>query len=109
MKKDNYEFKDTIARRDLVLGQHSPKWTEESIFERYYNLMEKNKIYKYEWTKRLPKYLFNKCQKEPTSLNLFALAGALASIYNPQVIDKEKDNRIIRPELSILKDFLSHE
>ena len=41
MKKDGYIFNDDFKGIGLVpqvIGKHSPKWTERTIFERYYNL-----------------------------------------------------------------------
>ena len=71
MKADGYIH----AIKETVVGEHSPHWTNESIFERYYNLMEKFKIYRYIWMERLPKILWNKVKEDPTDLNLNALAG----------------------------------
>ena len=73
MKNDGYD----IRFQSEILGEHSPHWTNESIFERYYNLMEKFKIYRYIWTEKLPKKLIDKIKENPTDLNIYAFAGAL--------------------------------
>lgn len=104
MKLDGYIHE---IREELV-GEHSPHWTNESIFERYYNLMEKFKIYKYIWMERLPKTLWDKVKKNPTDLNINALAGALASIYSDKTMDKEKDKRLKNKDYGRLLGFLEN-
>lgn len=102
MKKDGYD----IRFQDEVLGEHSPHWTNESIFERYYNLGEKFKLFKYIWTEKLPKKLFDKIKENPTDLNIFAFAGALASIYSDKIMNEEKDFSKKRKEYGRLQSFL---
>ena len=103
MKLDGYIFDDL---REDIIGEHSPKWTEQGIFERYYNLLEKFKLFKYCWVEQLPDKLLNIFQGEPTKKNMYALAGALASIYSDKIMDKEKDTRQIRPEFKRLETFM---
>ena len=95
MKVDGYIFDDL---REDIIGKHSPNWTEQGIFERYYNLMEKFKIYKYVWMEQLPAKLRKICAHHPTSLNFSALAGAMSSIFSDKVMDEEKDTSKVRKE-----------
>jgi len=102
MKNDGYD----IRFQSEILGEHSPHWTNESIFERYYNLMEKFKIYRYIWTEKLPKKLIDKIKENPTDLNIYAFAGALASIFSEATMNEEKDFRKKRKEYGKLLSFL---
>jgi MoaA/NifB/PqqE/SkfB family radical SAM enzyme len=101
MKADGLQYR----LKEVVMGEHSPKWTDESIFERYYNLMQKFKIFKYEWMGRLPKQLMEKFQREPTQNNFFAIAGMLSGIYEKDTMTEEKDGRRKRQDLSRLQSF----
>jgi len=87
MKKDGY----SVNHNHLIVGQHSPKWNNELIFERYFDLMEKYKKHKYDWLENLIPKLWGIIKKEPTQLNMHALPGAYTSILNDQVTEKEKD------------------
>lgn len=88
IKLDGY----TYLLKEEVLGEHSPLWTDELIYDRYFNLMEKFKEFKYIWMESIPKKLFDKFQKEPTKLNLYALLGSFYSIMNKDKIQiGEKD------------------
>ena len=92
-----------------IIGKHSPLWTNELIFERYLNLMEKYKEFKYDWMKELPHKLFEIFQKDPTELNLYALLGAHTSIASTKKLQLgEKDFTKKRPEYQKLRDFLEH-
>jgi hypothetical protein len=77
-----------------VIGQHSPKWTSQLIFDRYFDLMEKFKIYKYKWLKDLPQKLTKKYQEDPSEINFFAMMGAIHSTRKSDVRCREKDYRI---------------
>lgn len=104
MKKDNLEY---LLEKE-VIGLHSPLWTEELIYERYFNLMEKFKEFKYVWLETLPLKLFEKFKKEPTNINLYSLLGAYTSIINKEKIQKgEKDfTKLRKNEPAILESFL---
>ncbi len=106
MRLDGYVFDDEQALREEVVGKHSPNWTEEGIFERYYNLMEKFKLYKYVWLERLPKKLFNAFRKNPTIVNFYAIAGALSSIYSDNKMEEEKDVRKKRIDFKRVDGFM---
>jgi len=103
MKLDGYIF-DSL--KDDIVGLHSPHWTESGIFERYYNLMEKFKLYHYVWLEKLPAKLFDIFQKNPTELNFYAIAGALKSIYSTDVMNEEKDSRKTRHEFKLLESYM---
>lgn len=105
MKVDGYDLEDL---RKEIIGLHSPNWTAPMIFERYYNLMEKFKIFKYVWMEKLPEKLRKIYEKNPTDINFNALAGALASIYSDKTMEEEKDVRNIRKEYKRLDTFMKN-
>lgn len=102
MKKDGYD----IRFKNDVMGEHSPHWTNEGIFERYYNLGEKFKLYRYIWTEQLPKKLFEMVKENPSEKNIFAFAGCLASVYSDSIMNEEKDFSKKRKEYGKLQAFL---
>jgi MoaA/NifB/PqqE/SkfB family radical SAM enzyme len=73
-----------------VIGLHSPKWTNELIFSRYFDLMDKYKTRGYQWMGELPKKLYTIFLKEPNELNLYATMGAWLNMLlnNEQPIEK---------------------
>ena len=89
-----------------VMGEHSPLWSNELIFERYFNLMEKFKIFRYIWMEKLPGILLQKVQKDPNEQNVYALAGALSSIYSDNMMDAEKDIRRKNKDLGRMLGYL---
>lgn len=92
-EKDGYRFHFCPE----VIGRHSPYWTKDLIFERYFNLMEKFKEFKYNWLQYIPKYLYQKVQQNPTDENLYALLGAYTSISQQQNLQNhEKDFRMLK-------------
>lgn len=101
MEKDGYFYN----LKEQVVGEHSPHWTNETIFERYYNLMEKFKIYRYVWMEKLPNKLWEKLKTAPTKLNMYAFAGALSSIFSDKVMDEEKDFAIKRKDYGALLSY----
>lgn len=102
MKEKGYD----INFKTEVMGEHSPHWNKELIFERYYNLMEKFKLYHYKWMEELPKKLYDKIKANPSDLNIHALAGALSSIYSNTVMEEEKDFSKKRLEYGKLQGYL---
>jgi len=100
MTKDGYKT-DMIEK---VLGIHSPKWTNELIYERYFDLMEKWKIYKYHWVGKLPAKLLAMFKNDPSEINFFALVGTLHSLSTDESIRKrEKDFSIKNDNVERLK------
>jgi GR25 family glycosyltransferase involved in LPS biosynthesis len=88
LQSDGYE---TIMVEEVV-GYHSPKWTPELIFERYFDLMEKWKKFNYHWMSELPSKLMHIYQNDPSELNLYAMMGAMCSISSDEPIrDREKN------------------
>lgn len=94
LQNDGYE---TIMI-EKVLGYHSPKWTPELIYERYFDLMEKWKNFKYHWMGELPAKLLQIFKNEPTNLNFYALSGALHSLSSEENIRKREKNFNIKDE-----------
>jgi MoaA/NifB/PqqE/SkfB family radical SAM enzyme len=103
LQKDGYGYR-TIKE---IVGEHSPNWNSELIFERYFNLMEKFKIFQYEWMKDIPKILVEKIKKDPSDLNIYALLGAASSIYSEKVIDEEKNIFIKRKNYGKIFSYLN--
>jgi MoaA/NifB/PqqE/SkfB family radical SAM enzyme len=86
--KDGYTYTTELE----VVGSHSPKWTDELIFERYLNIMEKFKEFKYVWMEKVPEQLYNKVKNDPTDENIYALLGAYTSVmHKDKIITGEKD------------------
>ena len=79
-----------------VVGYHSPKWTEQLIYERYFDLMEKWKVFKYDWLSELPAKLMEIFKLDPSNINLFALMGAMTSISNEEPIRNREKNFLIK-------------
>jgi MoaA/NifB/PqqE/SkfB family radical SAM enzyme len=103
MKADGYTYKLS----DKIVGKHSPLWNNELIFERYLNLMEKFKEFKYGWLENMPKKLFDMFKKDPSELNLFALLGAYTSIASKDKIAiGEKDFTIKRFGFHKMQSFI---
>ena len=104
MVKDGYY----ITTVQEVVGDHSPKWTNEAIFERYYNLMEKFKEFKYGWLENLPQKLWEILKSNPTQQNLFAVLGAYTSIIKKGIEHKERDfMEDKRPEFQKMNLFIN--
>lgn len=89
-----------------TVGTHSPLWTPELIFERYFNLMEKYKIYRYVWMEDLPRMLWAKVKITPSDKNLYGLLGAMSSIFSDEVMDHEKDIRLKRKDYGRALGFI---
>ena len=102
MKQDGYTYK-TIEQ---VVGNHSPKWSDEGIFERYYNLMEKYKEFGYEWIKNIPLKLVDILKSNPSKQNLYAILGAYTSIIKDGIDNNEKDFTQNKKEFDKIKSFI---
>ena len=103
MKIDGYTFYTSTQ----IVGDHSPDWTNVSIFERYFNIMEKYKKFKYDWMKDIPNKLWEILKDNTTKQNLFALLGAYTSIIKSDTEQSEKDyTQEERPELVKLKSLI---
>lgn len=94
LQKDGYE---TMMVGEVV-GLHSPEWTEELIFERYFDLMEKWKNFKYHWMEELPAKLMQIFRENPSNLNLYALMGAMSSISSGKTIRNREKNFLIKDD-----------
>lgn len=84
-----------------VLGDHSPIWTKESIFERYFNYVEKYKKLDSPNYVQLLQNLLDIYLKQQTLVNLYALIGGISSAVYPDKLTTEKDYTI--PLLSKFK------
>lgn len=93
MKKDGYSYN----LNGSVMGLHSPLWSNEDIYERYFNLMQKFRIYGYVWMEHIPARLFSKLRLDCTETNLYAMLGAFAGITSDSIITGEK-NFTMKPE-----------
>jgi len=92
---------------DKAVGIHSPKWTDKLIFERYFDLMEKWKIYNYSWMKSIPKKLLKIFKDSPTDQNFYALMGALTSVMSKERLRfREKNFKIEDENLINLKKIM---
>lgn len=108
LQKDGYN----TLMVSKVVGLHSPQWTEEIIFERYFDLMEKWKNFKYDWLGELPSKLLEIFRDNPSDLNYYALMGAMTSLSNSDKIRNREKNFEIKDEnflrikkMSELKEF----
>lgn len=89
-----------------VIGKHATKWSNEGIFERYYNLMDKFKQFKYVWIADLPLKLWNILKNNPSETNLFALLGIYTSLINDNIQIGEKDFRQHHQSFERVRSFL---
>lgn len=94
LQDDGY---DTLMT-SKVIGYHSPKWTNEIIFERYFDLMEKWKNFKYVWLDELPSKLIDIFRNDPSDLNFYALMGAMTSLSSSEKIRQREKNFEIKDE-----------
>lgn len=86
-----------------ILGEHSPLWTEELIFERYFNLMEKYKEFGYSWLEEVPRKLWKLFQENPSKLNLSAMLGAYTSISSEKKLLKGEKSFIASQVEGLIK------
>jgi len=106
MKKDGYihetrwpveeaEFTKGYQMFDspLVLGEHSPTWTEERIFDRYRRLAQKHRRFGYYWIEPLMQRFIERYREGGNLLDLWAYNGLLVGFTSPLDDDKEADFR----------------
>jgi hypothetical protein len=94
---------------EKVVGYHSPKWTPDLIYERYFDLMEKWKNLKYNWLDELPSKLFQILQKDPSDINFYALMGAMNSLlYKEPIRKREKNFTIADENFELLKKIVEY-
>ncbi len=118
-----YPFQDTLACENTqkiqmkkegtltkvdnrIVGKHSPYWTTYTIFQRYFNFMERHKLHKRH--KEIPQELWETLKQSPNELNLYALLGAFSSLFNNKVQDKEKHfyTDFYNAQFQIIKNIL---
>ena len=104
MKKDGY-----IVKRDVrIVGLHSPYWNCNSIFKRYYNMMERSK--QFGGYQDVPYELWEILKKAPTKLNLYALLGAFSSLFNKKIDMKEKNYKTsYNKQLTLVNNYFDRE
>jgi hypothetical protein len=96
MKKDGYTYQEI----DTVLGEHSPYWNEELIFDRYFIFMQKHDF------KHLPGDVFETYRKNPTKINWYAVLGAISgTLIKDMKKDKSFDEK--NPSFLKLKEYFS--
>ena len=103
MKKDGYK----ILIKDDVVGLHSPYWTNELIFERYFDLNEKYKLYGYSWLENLPHNLLQKLYSHPTTNNFYGAMGAILSMSSEEARNREKNFVVKNKEYLKMKSLVS--
>ncbi|MDO8641782.1 MAG: radical SAM protein [Nitrosarchaeum sp.] len=91
---------------EKVVGHHAPQWSQEGIFERYKNLMDKFKTFKYVWLESLPSKLFNIFKSQPTEQNLYAMLGAYTSIMTDNIQTGEKNFHYRDIALEKMRSFI---
>lgn len=97
----------TYIAKKIILGLHSPKWTNELIYARYYDLMDKYRARKYQWMGELPLKIYSMFQKDPSDLNFYALMGCLNNLMYNNKNPKEKDFSTKNKEYMKLTNLLS--
>ena len=91
LQKDGYQ----TLMVNKVLGEHSPKWTSSLIYERYFDLIEKWKNFKYDWMNELPSKLLQIFKDNPSEINFYALAGAMMSLSTEVPLRNREKNFLI--------------
>lgn len=85
---------------NTVLGEHSPHWNEELIFDRYFIFMQKHDF------KKLPSEVFETYRNNPTKLNWYAVLGAISgSIVKDMKRDKAYNEK--NPSFLKLKNYFN--
>lgn len=102
LKQDGY----LIKLFKNIVGKHAPQWSNEGIFERYYNLMDKFKQFKYIWIADLPLKLWNILKSNPSENNLYAFLGIYTSLINDNIQIGEKDFRCHHRSFERARSFL---
>jgi MoaA/NifB/PqqE/SkfB family radical SAM enzyme/glycosyltransferase involved in cell wall biosynthesis len=103
MKNDQYK----VALMTDVVGQHAPYWSNEGIFDRYRNLLDKFKQFRYPWTGDLPAKLWSMLKTQPTEQNMYALLGAYTSLITETVQVGEKDFRNRNAPFETMRSFMN--
>lgn len=94
MKKDKFIYEI----KHIILGEHSPYWTEELIFDRYFIFMQKN-----QWDEIIPRVM-DIYTKNPTKLNRYAVMGAISGLLI-EASKKDKDFREKTPSFLKIKKY----
>lgn len=87
LERDGFNY----IRNSETIGTHCPIWSKETIFERYFNYMEKLKKFESANYPLLLQNLLNIFLKDQTKTNLYAFIGAIASAVTRDIKTDEKD------------------
>lgn len=81
-----------VGSEEKVLGEHSPKWTNKLIFNRYKNTAQKQKLSNTQLGYyNLKEKLSSKLAQDKSNINLFALLGYLSGRYAENTFEEEKN------------------
>lgn len=80
-----------IEKNQMVLGLHSPKWTKESIFHRYYSFALKHMLKSPDSLPQMMNNLLQIFMNNPNKLNFYSLLGSLGAILAKDKTYQEKD------------------
>jgi glycosyltransferase involved in cell wall biosynthesis len=97
MEKDGLKFKN----ESTIVGFHSPLWTPETIYNRYYLLSKKIKTYTDELSGGygdLHKKFKEKLAKEFNPLDFWAMMGVVATKYSTQLISYQDVSNLFYPK-----------
>lgn len=102
-EEDGFKWKSM----NEVLGKHSPRWTDYTIFQRYKSLLEKHRYSgSLQWVENLgPEFLERVTKKSCRKEDLWAFLGMLSGIIN-EPKNRERDFRTYgREEFERIKKF----
>ena len=101
IEKAGYKWKFMYG----VVGLHSPIWSDEDIFERYYDLMKKYKKFGYGWMKSIPHRLMGKMLFDKDKKDVYAFLGAITGLITEDE-EVEKDFKTKNKYFTQIKDVL---
>jgi len=103
LEQQGYNYK--IIKQ--IIGKHSPYWTNINIYNRYYELIMRNRKICCGLDK-LPNKLFNIFQQTPTKLNFFAVMGAFMALIDKDDSLTTKDyNKYKTENYKIIEDYVN--
>jgi len=97
-----------IVCEQTVLGKHSPHWTYETVFDRYYDLVDKYKKYKYSWIPEAYDRIYRRYQVTNDIIDFYALRGYEMSEVTSAIRNREKSFIIKDPNFIKLRSSQSH-
>lgn len=100
------EYAATPKVHSSVMGQHSPTWTPERIFNRYKRLYQKYRRFGYHWLKPLPNSILKRLSTDMTGLEKWAFMGMVAGLTGPLEASKEADSKAGDEDFERLKSLV---